>query len=43
MKTKELIEAIQKGDAKRVAALLDEDRSLLQAKSGNVSAILLAV
>jgi ankyrin repeat protein len=43
MKTKELIEAIQKGDARSVAALLDEDRSLLTAKSGNTSAILLAV
>jgi ankyrin repeat protein len=43
MKTNELIEAIQKGDSKRVAALLDEDRSLLQAKSGNVSAILLGL
>ncbi|HYS52635.1 MAG TPA: ankyrin repeat domain-containing protein [Thermoanaerobaculia bacterium] len=43
MKTNELIEAIQKGDAKRVAALLDEDRALLETKSGNVSAILLAV
>ena len=43
MKTKELIEAVQKGDAKAVAALLDEDRSLLTAKSGNVPAILLAL
>jgi uncharacterized protein len=43
MKTKELIEAVQKGDAKQVAMLLDEDRSLLAAKSGNVSAILLAL
>jgi ankyrin repeat protein len=43
MKTKELIEAIQKGDSKTVAALLDEDRSLLTAKSGSVSAILLAL
>jgi len=43
MKTKELIEAVQKGDSKAVAALLDEDRSLLTAKSGSVSAILLAL
>src|SRR6266568_5563423 len=43
MKTKELIDAIQKGDAKTAAALLDEDRSLLTAKSGNTSAILLAL
>jgi len=43
MKTSELIEAIQKGDAKRVGALLDEDRSLLQAKSGKVSAVMLAL
>jgi ankyrin repeat protein len=42
MKTKELIEAIQKGDAKAVGALLDEDRSLLGTKSGNITAILLA-
>lgn len=43
MKTNELIEAIQKGDVVRVGALLDADRSLLTAKSGNTSAILLAV
>ncbi len=43
MKTEELTKAIQQGEAKNVAALLDEDRSLLQAKSGNTSAILLAV
>ena len=43
MKNQELIEAIQKNDAARVAALLDEDRSLLKAKAGNVSAILLAI
>src|SRR5438128_5451729 len=43
MKTDEVIQAIQKGDAATVAALLDEDRSLLRAKSGTVSAILLAV
>jgi len=43
MKTDELIAAIQKGDATGVANLLDEDRSLLSARSGNVSAILLAL
>ena len=43
MKTKELIGAVQKGDPKAVAALLDEDRALLTAKSGGVSAILLAL
>lgn len=43
MKNDELIEAVQKGDSARVGALLDEDRSLLGAKSGNVSAILLAL
>jgi uncharacterized protein len=43
MKTEELTQAIKEGDAKKVAALLDEDRSLLKAKSGNASAILLAV
>ena len=43
MKTKELIDAVQKGDSKTVAALLDEDRSLLSAKSGNVSAVVLAL
>ncbi|MDQ6803326.1 MAG: ankyrin repeat domain-containing protein [Acidobacteriota bacterium] len=43
MKTKELIEAVQKGDTKAVATLLDEDRTLLRAKSGNVSAILLSL
>ena len=36
-------ESIQKGDTTRVKVLLDEDRSLLQAKSGNITAILLAV
>ena len=39
----ELIEAIQKNDAARVAALLDSDRSLLTAKAGNTSAMLLAL
>ena len=39
----ELIEAIQRGDAARVAELLDADRSLLAGRAGNVSAILLAV
>jgi len=43
MKTDELKQAIQQGDSKKVAALLDEDRALLKAKSGNVSAVLLAV
>ena len=43
MKTKELIEAVQKGDSKTVSALLDEDRSLLTAKSGSVSAVVLAL
>ena len=43
MKSEELTKAIQQGDAKRVAALLDEDRALLKAKSGNVTAVLLAV
>lgn len=39
----ELIEAIQKNDAATVAALLDADRTLLRAKSGNTSALLLAL
>lgn len=39
----ELIESIQRGDAERVAALLDDDRSLLTARAGNVSAVLFAV
>lgn len=39
----ELIDAIRTGDAARVAALLDADRSLLSARAGNVSAILFAV
>src|SRR5437867_2595924 len=43
MKSEELTKAIQQGDSKRVAALLDEDRALLKAKSGNVTAVLLAV
>jgi uncharacterized protein len=43
MKSDELIEAVKKGDSARVGALLDEDHSLLSAKSGNVSAILLAL
>ncbi|HEX7155286.1 MAG TPA: ankyrin repeat domain-containing protein [Thermoanaerobaculia bacterium] len=38
-----LFEAIRQGDVARVAALLDEDPSLLAARDGNVSAILLAV
>jgi uncharacterized protein len=39
----ELIHAIQNGDAERAAQLLDADPSLLTARAGNVSAILLAV
>jgi len=39
----ELIEAVQQGNAARVAELLDADPSLLTARAGNVSAILLAV
>ena len=39
----ELIESIRKSDAAGVAALLDEDRSLLQASAGPVSALMLAV
>ncbi len=42
-KTDEIFEAIRKGDAAAVAALLDEDRSLLRASDGPVSAILLSV
>jgi ankyrin repeat protein len=42
-KTEELIEAIKQGDARKAGTLLDEDRTLLQAKSGNTSAILLAL
>jgi len=42
-KSDELIEAIKQNDAARVAALLDEERSLLNAKAGGVSAILLAL
>lgn len=38
-----LIDAIKNRDAATVGSLLDEDRSLLGASSGNVSAILLAV
>ncbi len=41
--TGELIDAIQRGDGARVAALLDEDRALLSARSGETSAILLAL
>jgi ankyrin repeat protein len=40
---KELIDAVKKGDRNQVGALLDGDRSLLQAKEGSTSAILLAV
>jgi ankyrin repeat protein len=39
----QLIQAIQQGNASRVAELLDADRSLLGARAGNVSAVLLAV
>ena len=40
---KELFEAIKSGDAARVTALLDGDRSLLNAADNGVSAILFAV
>jgi ankyrin repeat protein len=43
MKSEGLIEAVKKGDASKVAALLDEDRALLTAKEANTSAILLAL
>lgn len=43
MKTEELIDAIKGNDAARASALLDEDRNLLTAKSGDTSAILLAL
>jgi uncharacterized protein len=43
MKSAELIEAVRKVDASKVTALLDENRSLLTAKEGNTSAILLAL
>lgn len=39
----ELIDAIKGNDPAKVAQLLDGDRSLLKAKSGDVSAILLAL
>jgi ankyrin repeat protein len=39
----ELLEAIRKGDAAAVAALLDADPALLRASAGPTSAILLAV
>jgi uncharacterized protein len=42
METDELFDAIRKGDAARVGALLDRDRNLLRAKSGDTSAILMA-
>jgi len=41
--SEELIDAVKRGDAQTVARLLDGDASLLRAKSGNVSAILLAL
>ena len=43
MKSDELIDAIKNNDADKVAMLLDQDRSLLEMKSGNTTAILLAV
>jgi len=43
MQTDEMTQAIQKGDTARVAALLEEDGSLLRARSGSITAILLAV
>ena len=42
-KNDDLTEAIRKGDVTAAAALLDDDRSLLHAAAGPVSAILLAV
>jgi ankyrin repeat protein len=39
----EIIDAIKAGDASRVAQLLDDDPSLLSARAGDTSAILLAV
>jgi uncharacterized protein len=42
VKQEELIEAVKKGDAASVSAILDLDRSLLRAKSDTTSAILLA-
>ncbi len=38
----QLIDAVKRGDAAKAAALVDVDRSLLAAKSENISAILLA-
>jgi ankyrin repeat protein len=43
MNDTELIDAIQKGETAHVAAALDADRSLLATKSGNVTAVLLAL
>src|SRR5437667_5760346 len=43
MQTDEMTQAIQRGDMARVAALLEEDGSLLRARSGSITAILLAV
>jgi len=44
MRNDDVIDAIQKGDAARVASLLDSDRALLEARSpANVSAILLSL
>ena len=41
--TEPLIDAIKKGDTATIATLLDSDPSLLRAKSGDTSAILLAL
>jgi ankyrin repeat protein len=41
--SEELTDAVKRGDAETVSRLLDGDASLLRAKSGNVSAILLAL
>jgi len=43
MNSDEMIEAIQKGDAARVSALIDKDSSLLNAKSGTITSLLLAL
>ena len=43
MKTDELVDAVRKGDGGRVKALLDEDPSLVSARSGNVSMVLLGL
>ena len=43
MNTDELFDAVRKGDGGRVKALLDEDPSLVNARSGNASPILLGL